>query len=142
MTPEEHALELLRGQLSAIIPGIAFLLFGLAAASIAAIRRRSRVRIRLWLAIFLTKSTSSSGPGRAQIRGPSPRCSTCCSPGRGRSSPRQAGRQTWTVNFPDIRSDSEVWIFSAMTRGILFPRQRGPFGISTTLMRRRLPGKA
>jgi phosphoserine phosphatase RsbU/P len=52
MTPEEHALELLRGQLSAILPGIAFLLFGLAAASIAAIRRRSRVRILLWLAIW------------------------------------------------------------------------------------------
>jgi hypothetical protein len=44
MSPEEHVPDLLRGQLSAIMPGIAFLLFGLAAAGIAAIRRRTGIK--------------------------------------------------------------------------------------------------
>jgi sigma-B regulation protein RsbU (phosphoserine phosphatase) len=52
MRTEEQSLELLSGQVGDIIMGTAFLLFGLAAAGIALIRRRSEVRILIWLAIW------------------------------------------------------------------------------------------
>ena len=49
---EDQVLAMLRGQLADIILGAVFLFIGLAACSIAAIRRRSGVRIFVWLGIW------------------------------------------------------------------------------------------
>jgi sigma-B regulation protein RsbU (phosphoserine phosphatase) len=49
---EDQVLAMLRGQLADIILGAVFLFIGLAACSIAAIRRRSGVRIFIWLGIW------------------------------------------------------------------------------------------
>ncbi len=49
---EDQSLSLLRGQLGYIILGTVFLFFGLTACAIAAIRRRTEVRILIWLGIW------------------------------------------------------------------------------------------
>jgi phosphoserine phosphatase RsbU/P len=49
---EDQVLAMLRGQLADIILGAVFLFIGLAACSIAAIRRRSGVRLLMWLGIW------------------------------------------------------------------------------------------
>jgi phosphoserine phosphatase RsbU/P len=49
---EDQVLALLRGQLVEIISGTVFLFMGLAACSIAAIRRRSGVRLLVWLGVW------------------------------------------------------------------------------------------
>jgi len=49
---EDQVLAILRGQLVNIISGSVFLFMGLAACSIAAIRRRSGVRLFIWLGIW------------------------------------------------------------------------------------------
>ena len=49
---EDQVLAILRGQLADIILGTIFLFIGLAACSIAAIRRRSGVRLFIWLGIW------------------------------------------------------------------------------------------
>jgi len=49
---ENQVLALLRGQLVEIVSGAGFLFMGLAACSIAAIRRRSGVRLIIWLGIW------------------------------------------------------------------------------------------
>jgi phosphoserine phosphatase RsbU/P len=49
---EDQVLAVLRGQLTDIILGAVFLFIGLAACSIAAIRRRSGVRLFIWLGIW------------------------------------------------------------------------------------------
>jgi phosphoserine phosphatase RsbU/P len=49
---EDQVLAMLRGQLADIILGAVFLFIGLAACSIAAIRRRSGVRLFIWLGIW------------------------------------------------------------------------------------------
>jgi sigma-B regulation protein RsbU (phosphoserine phosphatase) len=49
---EDQVLAMLRGQLVEIISGAVFLFMGLAACSIAAIRRRSGVRLFMWLGIW------------------------------------------------------------------------------------------
>jgi phosphoserine phosphatase RsbU/P len=49
---ENQVLAMLRGQLADIILGAVFLFIGLAACSIAAIRRRSGVRLFIWLGIW------------------------------------------------------------------------------------------
>ncbi len=49
---EDQVLSMLRGQLASIISGAVFLFMGLATCSIAAIRRRSRVRLFVWLGIW------------------------------------------------------------------------------------------
>ncbi len=52
MQIDQQTLLLLREQMGNIIMGTAFVLFGLGAATIAVIRRRSGVRILIWLAIW------------------------------------------------------------------------------------------
>src|ERR1019366_10777593 len=49
---EDQVLTMLRGQLVEIISGAVFLFVGLAVCSIAAIRRRSGVRLFVWLGIW------------------------------------------------------------------------------------------
>src|ERR1700757_4206600 len=49
---EDQLLAMLRGQLTDIVFGAVFLFIGLAACSIAAIRRRSGVRLVIWLGIW------------------------------------------------------------------------------------------
>jgi phosphoserine phosphatase RsbU/P len=49
---EDHALAMLRGQLADIVFGVVFLFVGLEACSVAAIRRRSGVRLVVWLGIW------------------------------------------------------------------------------------------
>jgi hypothetical protein len=49
---EDQLLVMPRGQLTDIVFGTVFLFIGLAACSIAAVRRRSGVRLVLWLAIW------------------------------------------------------------------------------------------
>ena len=49
---EDQVLAMLRGQLVNIILGAVFLFIGLAACSVAAIRRRGGVRIFVWLGIW------------------------------------------------------------------------------------------
>ncbi|HYW66631.1 MAG TPA: PP2C family protein-serine/threonine phosphatase [Candidatus Dormibacteraeota bacterium] len=49
---QDQVLTLLRGQLASIISGAIFLFMGLATCSIAAIRRRSGVRLFIWLGIW------------------------------------------------------------------------------------------
>src|SRR5215469_7077296 len=49
---EDQLLAMLRGQLADIVFGAVFLFIGLAACSIAAIRRRSSVRLVIWLGIW------------------------------------------------------------------------------------------
>jgi sigma-B regulation protein RsbU (phosphoserine phosphatase) len=51
---EDQVLTMLRGQLVEIISGAVFLFMGLAACSIAAIRRRSGVRLFVWLGVWST----------------------------------------------------------------------------------------
>ena len=49
---EDQVLAMLRGQIASIISGAVFLFMGLATCSIAAIRRRSGVRLFIWLGIW------------------------------------------------------------------------------------------
>jgi len=49
---EDQVLSMLRGQIASIISGAVFLFMGLATCSIAAIRRRSGVRLFIWLGIW------------------------------------------------------------------------------------------
>jgi phosphoserine phosphatase RsbU/P len=52
MNPDAQVVSMLRGQIADIILGTVFLFFGVAACAIAAIRRRSGVRLILWLGIW------------------------------------------------------------------------------------------
>jgi sigma-B regulation protein RsbU (phosphoserine phosphatase) len=52
MNPDGQVVALLRGQIADIILGTVFLFFGLIACAIAAIRRRSGVRLILWLGVW------------------------------------------------------------------------------------------
>lgn len=49
MNPDSKVVAILRGQIADIIFGTVFLFFGMIACAIAAIRRRSGVRLILWL---------------------------------------------------------------------------------------------
>jgi len=52
MNPDSQVVALLRGEIAGIISGTMFLFFGVIACAIAAVRRRSGVRLILWLGVW------------------------------------------------------------------------------------------